>query len=248
MIVRETAEHFICYKQPDHAVISGEVAKAWNRNLLPSSELFAETCYAVEHHDDGWKIPDEQPIWNDALKQPASFVHYPLALKLHFYTEGLNSLQNDYAKLLCSIHYASFFTHATGAAEQDFYLNEKLRQNSLLKSGYDEMLTDYHFRMLQFCDDISLFMCLHAPGTQPENFGDWFKNGFRQSEILLHRKEKIEIRWQNESSLQLLNSPLQQIVSVMLPHKRLNKKECSEQGLEKTWKKTPFSRSTFTIL
>lgn len=247
MIIRETSDHFFCYKQPDHAVISGEAAKAWNKALLPSTDLFTEACYAIEHHDDGWTIPDEQPIWNDLLNQPASFVHFPLALKLHFYETGINALNNDYAKLLCSMHYASFFATAAGTAEKEFLLNEKIRQRTLLQAGFNDVLTDYHFSMLQFCDDLSLFICLHEPETKPEHYTDWFKNGFRHSEILLGNTEKIEIRWKTASDLQLIHSPLAEMISVLLPYKRISKKDCSELGIAATWKQTPVSHATFTL-
>jgi hypothetical protein len=248
MIVRETAEHFICYKQPDHAQLSGSIAKAWKRELIPSGELFAQTCYAIENHDNGWHIPDELPIWNEKLKQPTSFVHYPLPLKLHFYKVGIDSLDNDYAKLLCSKHYTSFFANATGEEEKEFFLNETMRQTEILDNAlYNEKLVEYHFYMLQICDDISLFICLHQPGTKPENYSDWFKNGFRHSETLLGENKKIEIRWKNDDHLQLINSPLQQQVSVLLPYKRLSKEECYTRGLAEAWKKTPTAHSTFTI-
>lgn len=247
MIVRETAEHFICYKQPDHAMISGAVAKAWKRDLLPAAKLFDETLYAIEHHDDGWQIPDEMPVWNDALNQPASFIHYPLPLKLHFYREGIDCLQNDYAKLLCSKHYASFFVNASADDEKEFFLNEKIRQSLLHNQGYNTELLNYHFCMLQFCDDISLFICMHEPGTKAEDYIDWFRNGFRHSKQLLSANKKIEIRWQNATDLELINSPLDHQVSVLLPYKRLSKAMCKEKGLAVTCKQTPVAHSTFTI-
>jgi hypothetical protein len=245
MIVRETDLHFVCYTQPDHAAVSGEIALAWNRELLPSHSRFQEACKAIHHHDDAWLIPDIAPLWNDMLHQPASFMHFPVHLKLHFYQTGIDLVEkkNLYAALLISKHFSSFYKDALGEMEKQFLFNEQIRQHQLLKQldlePDDEELT-YHFYMLQFCDDLSLFICLHEPGSDNTTT-------FKRSFELLGKDETIEAAWLSVSHLELLHSPLQQQVNILLKYKLLPKKLLREKGLMNCWNQTPWAHQSLTI-
>jgi len=245
MVIRETDLHFICYTQPDHAAVCGEIARAWKKELLPGFMLFSQACHAVEHHDDAWLIPDIAPLWNDVLQQPMSFIHYPLHLKLHFYEYGIDMLQkkNPYSALLVSKHFSSFYEQAMGEMEKQFLFNEQIRQHQLLKElaldSNDEERT-YHFYMLQFCDDLSLFICLHEPGS------DEITN-FKRSQDLLGKNEVIDAAWRSVSHLELTHSPLQEQVNILLKYKLLPKKLLRERGLSYCWNVTPWAHQSFTI-
>lgn len=209
MIVRRKGNHFILIKQHDHALISGEFAAHMKEAISP----LAKTLYAISHHDVGWVALDQNILWNEETNEPYSFNDYPLLAKLEAYREGISKVEaNDpYAGFLVSKHFASFFTNVTDPAGRQFREQEILRQNKLREhfTEKEQQNIAHNFRLLQFCDDLSLFLCLNEPG---ENTHPWYKDGFR------YQGKKVKWVWEDETTLRLVPNLFTQSFTVEIPY------------------------------
>ena len=164
MIVRDAKDCYIMITQHEHANLSAQFADKWRKESFLGSNLFDDVVVGIREHDRSWIVLDEIPFWNDAKQIPYSFVDYPLSLKLHFYTYGLNEIEaiTPYGCLLASLHYCSFFTKMSNRDAELFLQSEKRRQGKIKHSlgldSNDEKDLLYHFRLLQLCDDLSLYI------------------------------------------------------------------------------------------
>ncbi|MGM0751898.1 MAG: DUF3891 family protein [Bacillota bacterium] len=242
MIIRETEDSFIMIKQHDHAFLSGETIKHFNRNLLKSDQFFDDALYAAYQHDRSWIGLDDTPIWNDREKIPYTFSDYPLLPKLAFYKIGVDEIErvNAYASLLCSLHFCSFFSQSqnkdclvflTGEARRQMRLKEKL-------SELDEELLQQHFRLLQFADNLSLYLCLNEPGVDKEEEHPWFKNGFNHTEMFHQENRPLMPRWVDENEVTLDRYPFEKDFHVSLKYKTVAKSAIENMGIAAAYEKS----------
>ncbi|MGE6753490.1 DUF3891 family protein [Rossellomorea sp. NPDC071047] len=242
MIIRETKDSFIMIRQHDHAFLSGETIKHFNRNLLKSDEFFEDALYAAYQHDRSWIGLDETPIWNDREKTPYTFSDYPLLPKLAFYKIGVDEIErvNTYASLLCSLHFCSFFSQSKNKDCLVFLTGEARRQMRLKESfpDLDEELLQQHFHLLQFSDNLSLYLCLNEPGVGKEDEHPWFRNGFKHTEIFHHDHQPLTVRWMNEKEVTLDPYPFNKDFHVSLQYKIVTKGLIEEMGIAEAYEKS----------
>lgn len=131
-------------------------------------------------HWPGWNS-----FWNDRVKALYSFIDFPLIPRLSFYKKGIDEVENQssYAGLLCSLYYHSFFVGAKGPAAIEFSRQEKSRQNRLMEQlnlfeAHKKDLLKNHFLIIQFFDNLSLYLCIQEPGTPKAEEFPWFNYGF----------------------------------------------------------------------
>ncbi|WP_202077328.1 DUF3891 family protein [Caldalkalibacillus salinus] len=236
MIILEHDQQFHLVKQHDHAQASGQIARQMNIPRLTFDSRTDDVYIAVDEHDRGWIDLDETPIWNDKTQTPFSFEDYPLYPKLQFYRLGLDEVevQSPYAALLCSLHYASFFEDVQDSKALAFYEQERTRQRRLLQQlalweEDDHEAIDTFYDLLQFCDHLSLFICLSTVDKEEENFR-WQDNGFRQRFEHLDF-EHIMPRWVDESTIALTPFPLHEPTRVTVKEKILTASEIEQHGL-----------------
>lgn len=214
MIVRRRENEFVLIAQHDHALISGEFAA----HLAEPFEPFASTVYAISHHDVAWVELDHAVLWNEAKNQPYSFEDYPLAPKLEAYTKGISLVEAKdlYAGILCSKHYASFFDHVSDPAGRRFREQELARQNKLLKrlSEPEKENLESNFRLLQFCDDLSLALCLNEP---QQNTHPWYADGIR------YQGGNYQWVWEDEKSLRLTPNLFGKPFTIEIPYQIADK-------------------------
>lgn len=236
MIVREDQEDYIFVTQHDHAYIAGELFTHFKKEFV-TMEHYESLKFAIYQHDRAWMIPDAIPILNDINKKPFTFFDYPERLKLHFYKLGIDQidLANSYAAILCSMHYASFYADAQHEFGIQFYEREKLRQKHLinkLKIPHERLLA-YQLKILQFCDDLSLYICLNKPGVSKAEEVRMFKYGFCNSEFFGRQgATKIVASYQNERNILTFNySPFEGPFDIKLFVKRVSKKLIKDIGV-----------------
>ena len=212
MIVRERADSYILIKQHDHGLISGEFARHWAEEPQPLDP----TLYAIANHDVGWQSLDAFMHWNEESGKPYSFTDYPIESKLRAYKEGINLLEarSPYAACLCSMHYSSFLSDSED--EFRFRENEDERRrrikNALSREELDNL--ERNFRLLQMCDNLSLFVCLNEPGR---NAHPWYKRGFE------FEGTRFEPIWENHHTLQLDPSPFSEPFNLIVPYTLVDK-------------------------
>ncbi|WP_168122358.1 DUF3891 family protein [Paenibacillus sp. HB172176] len=185
MIVRETKTEFVMTTQHEHACFSGEIAAHFKSELWIDPHLLEAVLLAIREHDRGWISLDETPVWYDRIKAPYSFMDYPLYPKLPMYTRGIDEVEdrNAYAALICSLHYASFKAiRASSHPDCIAYIqHEEERQNRItqqLRLSPASPVIAQHLRLLQLCDEISLYVCMNEPGAGKDEEHPWYRDGF----------------------------------------------------------------------
>ncbi|CDQ18363.1 Protein of unknown function [Halobacillus karajensis] len=252
MIVLEKENYFHMIAQHDHAIISRQIVEQWKNHYLLRSKLREEADWAIQQHDRAWIPLDQDPEWNEDKERPYTFVDYPLKKKLSAYQRGIQEVasQSMYAGMLCSMHYASFFSEKDdNPLVQAFLTEEKKRQKDLFASmemdiPYD--VYDLHFRRLQFCDDLSLYVCMQEPGTPKKKEVPWFKEGFRQA--FDFAPDGMLANWVDETSVSVDPFPFEYPFSVDIPYRAVSKQEIEEKGLSKAFQETGVSRYTITFI
>ncbi len=214
MIVRELPNCFILVDQHEHGKISGTFAEHWADGPSP----LGSTLYAIANHDIGWRELDASVRWNEGTDRPYSFADYPVEPKLRAYTNGLDLLESrdPYAACLCSMHYGSFVQNSRNAAEAEFWSSENRRRQRLEDSMSGEELENLerNFRLLQLCDDLSLFVCLNEPGR---NEHPWYRDGFELEGT------KFEPHWEDRSTLRLRPNPFSRQFGFAVPYRIVGK-------------------------
>jgi hypothetical protein len=212
MIVRERSDSYVLIKQHDHGLLSGEFARYWAERPRP----LQSTIYAIMEHDVGWQNLDTPVSWSEKTGKPYSFTNYPMGPKLQAYKEGLNFLEarNPYAACLCSMHYTSL----VGDTEQEvrFRESETARQRKIESAMNKEESTnlEHNFRLLQLCDDLSLFVCLNEPGR---NDHPWYKDGFS------FKGAKYAPIWEEHFTLRLDPTPFSGPFDLVVPYTQVEK-------------------------
>ena len=214
MIVRDKPDSYVLIGQHDHGRVSGEFARHWGERPIP----LESTLYAIANHDVAWQRLDKTLRWNETTGKPYSFVDYPAEPKMEAYREGLDLLeaQDPYAACLCSMHYASFVRDARGAAEVGFREGEGRRQERLrgAMSARELENVERNFRLLQTCDDLSLFVCLNEPGRSDH---PWYREGFE------FMGTKFVPTWEDRRTLRLNPSPFSEAFDLFIPHLSVGK-------------------------
>lgn len=254
MIIREAADAFWMVRQPDHAHLSGQIAEVWQDPYFDTSPHKEDTIRAVYAHDDSWLPADQTPFWNDVQQTPFSFITYPSALKMVLYTNGINTLEqeNPYSALLVSLHYSSFMNPQI-KAESAFLQREEARQHRLkqqlgIRTEKQEVLLHYHFDILQFCDNLSLYLCLNKPGTSKAEEYPFFKEGFRNSEhFAFTGYQKIHAFWLSPHQVLVQHFPFRQSFEVVLTLKQVRKDVVKASGLIPAYKQADDTSFPVTI-
>jgi hypothetical protein len=243
MIVYERGEKFVMVAQHHHALASGEIARRWRERYFIGKDRREDVLYGISQHDRGWIDLDNTPFWNDADKRPYSFVEFPLVPKLSFYRKGVDEVEetSPYGALLCSMHYVSFFDGTSEETALSYVRDEQARQRRLrerLGIGEEEAaVLHFHFTLLQFCDNLSLYICIQEPGIAKEQEISWYRNGFPQR-FTFNGEEKISARWLDRKTVQLTSFPFEEEFEVSVPLKEVTKKEVEQLGIAKAYSQT----------
>ncbi|WP_078595759.1 DUF3891 family protein [Evansella clarkii] len=253
MIVKETAKYFILIEQHYHAEISGELANKWRKDYFLGADKRGSVELAIRMHDWCWQKLDKKPVFLTKEKQPASFTDYPLNEKIVAYTEGIEFMKerDEYAALLISSHYSSFFNGKSGKKETKFRTEEEGRQNELKqKLGVENHAMkefQFHFDLLQLCDNLSLYLCMNKWGASKDEEISWFRKGFPQKFTPLNN-EKLYGEWESEGKVILEPFPFSmQTVDVTIPYKKISKGEHTSESLLEEYQNTEYTYQDIKI-
>lgn len=254
MIVYERPGDFVMIKQHDHAQLSAEIAKHVNQSVFLDPSRREDVLYSILEHDRGWIDLDDVPIWNDHVHSPYSFMDFPSLLKLAFYKKGIDEVEqeNRYAALLCSLHFVSFFDGDEAQATQQFVRHEKARQEKIkLEEGIgtrsDEKELELYFNLLQFCDNVSLYVCLNEPGVKKSEELSWYRHGFPQLFSFLDR-EKIMPRWVGADKVALSPFPLNRELEASVRIKEVKKVDLAWIGIAQAYEKADYENRVVTFI
>jgi hypothetical protein len=118
-------------------------------------------------HDFAWAEEDVEPVWDPKTRGPVSFLSIPDARRIALYSTGLNRLEaiDGYAALLASLHFSRFADEPEWAAFREHEAERRRRIARGLGIADDDPELLAHFDLLRHLDDLSLFVCLAAPGS-----------------------------------------------------------------------------------
>lgn len=243
LLLYERETDFVLVEQHHHAILSGDLFNNWEYDLLVGKHRQSDVFFAIRHHDHAWIGLDATPLWNDGQNAPYSFIDLPSLLKLPHYQLGIDWVErrNQYAAILCSQHYASFFNHSKGDAEQAYYRYERERQNRLRAEIGDvsDRETNAHLAILQFLDRLSIYICINEPGVSKDREFGWYQDGFEGTEQLPHANGgRIVAQWLHERSIGLTAFPFAQKFEVSVPTKIVDKRAIQKHGIAEAYRVT----------
>lgn len=251
MIVREYKDKFILIEQDHHARLSGEIMKYWKDDLFKGKERKKSVEFAISNHDLGWKLFDLEPFWNDQEERPYSFIDFPVMPKTALYSYGIDLVEREdaYAALLCSNHYARFMNNVPTKEAQQFVQAEKMRQQRLIASipDFDEQLYQYHYALLRFGDDISLYLCINEPGTPPDAIHPFFRNGINVSFLNTFNRNYLSLYFKDEQTVIIDDFPFVESFMVLIRQKSVYKKDIDKNGFIDSYKQAPYEELPITL-
>lgn len=249
MICREHDGAFVMVEQHEHGRLSGELAKRFRSEQIPEPTRRGEVLWAISNHDRGWIDLDETPLWNDAEGVPYTFIDFPVVPKLTFYSRGLDEIEEEtpYGALLCSLHYDRLIEVAgiasqelTEYREREEERRARIRRDLEQSAPIGEAELYYDSRLLQFCDDLSLYLALNEPGSPKSEEHPWWTDGFATSEEFgFTDGRRITAAWQGEHALMLDPFPFTDTFEISLKLRRVRKSEVESKGIASAYKDSP---------
>lgn len=244
MIIRESKEAFTFISQHDHANIAGEFFMNLKKDFVPL-DYYESLKFAIYQHDRSWIVPDGDPVWDDLRKRPYDFFTYPETLKYHFFRLGIEQTDqvNSYAALLCSMHYSSFLSSDNTEKGRSFYNKEIQRQKHLMLrlNIVNDTFLKYQLKILKFCDDLSLYVCLNKPNSEKKQEHPLYKDGFPDSAFFNDGGEKnIVASYTERNTIKFNYSPFYQKFDIKITFKKVLKEDIKKMGLSKAFAAQPW--------
>jgi hypothetical protein len=178
MLYREDPQGRIAITQPMHALVSGQLARAWGNAQFGEVAPWEEVCLGAEQHDVGHTVWEQAPRLNPQTGLPYSFLEMPRQWHLQLWSSAPSLVlpQGRYAALLVSLHGTGLYEHYDATKDppeivqaiQNYLAQERAFQEALLSSlradAYygpyaSEQVVARNRRLVQVWDALSLFIC-----------------------------------------------------------------------------------------
>lgn len=251
MIVNDRGSYYEWIDQHEHARVSGLLFLDWADPSIGADKEKEVLYHAIRYHDRAWIPLDKKPRWNEKKRRPYSFIDYPEKEKIAAYERGITETGKEhvYSGLLSSRHYTSFFKSPTTPTAKQFVQKEKERQRVLRKEAQvateKEML---HFKLLQWMDDISLYMCMNEPGATKEEEVSWFRHGFRHTFSFLH-DEKIVASFVANDTIEISPYPfLRSGLEIVIETALIDKETVQQRSITAAFSERKSSKRTFQLI
>lgn len=240
MIVRERLNDFVMIEQHHHASISGKLFDEVGANASWINNTLHEAIrYAIYYHDVGWSPFDAAPFWDDMHQEPYSFISYPNSIKTIIYRTGIDEVAavDLYAALLCSEHYIRFLANDDTSQSQQFVQKERKRQAYIIGTlpHYKRDEFFIHYDLLQFFDNLSLYICLHELDASEEDIHFFFKKGIPLP--TLYGGGTLSLAWK-DNHIVLEASLFDEPIDIHLSQKVVAKEHIKAVGMREAWKDT----------
>lgn len=252
MIVRKRNDEYIFIEQHHHGEISANIIEQLQELLLRDDRYKASVLYAIENHDIGWKLIDVTPFWNDATHTPYTFVDFPIPSKIVIYTYGVDQVEkvDPYAAALCSAHFSKFLEPFHDKEVQQFLTFEKIRRKRILTSfkKVTEEMFSRHLSILQFADNLSLFICLHEYATYEKEKHPFFLKGVPvPKHFPLFNQSDLIAKWADEHTLIIPNFPNNCTLQLTACEKVIHQDAITTNGLVKEYSDAPLIKRTINV-
>ncbi len=164
---RQLSEDWWLVAQPDHAVLSGALARQIHSPYVPG--LDEDMLQAIALHDEGWAAFDSSVHRHDG--RPMSFLEAPVPDFLQAWRASIERAERDSAVggIMVSEHFCRIArvrpkpapgTASNQALIDKFVEEEAGRQSRLLhEQAHSRQDISVLVDVLQFCDLLSLYLC-----------------------------------------------------------------------------------------
>jgi hypothetical protein len=189
-------------RQHDHALLAGALAFAWRGP--DGAGIPWTTALATALHDVVWMEEDRIPRVDPVTGAPYDFTTLPPALKRAFVDAGVERLAtlDPEVAALVSAHHRTLATRAS-------------------------VDPDPPLAWLRFFDNLSLFLCLTAPGTT--SIPPWLSDS-------LTPPAPLTLRWLGPDSVGVRPYPFGAPVRGVLPYRDVPRRRYPDQGaLSRAW-------------
>ncbi len=176
MIIQPHEDGWLCFRQTDHALLSGAFARAWGNDVVPPLERRDELLIAASRHDDGWSEWELAPTLRPD-GEPVDFIRIPVNEHVALYRRGIDLIEAEdpYAGLVASLHGERLYTrpfhpgmdprieHLTGRDHElaEAYVgHERARQRRLVDATDSGEVCEEAWRLMQVWDRLSLLVCM----------------------------------------------------------------------------------------
>lgn len=176
--------------QNDHGILAGELVDHWGNDRFAVPTPLDGVRKGVAMHDEGWRGPDAEPLFNAEERRPEHFLEIEMKDHIPLYRTGVEEVlrQDGYAGLLVSMHWTGLYRGRWGmqtgildfgsgrtpiqqlqddsvAAQEQHWIEVKRELvNGTVRSDFEANLW-HNYDLLQTFDLLSLFVCVanHAP-------------------------------------------------------------------------------------
>ncbi|OKH54030.1 hypothetical protein NIES2101_08120 [Calothrix sp. HK-06] len=185
MLHRFTEQGLVCITQPHHAIIAGELARAWGNEQFGNFVPFDEVCLGASLHDIGWVKWEQKPTLNPETGYPHKFTQLPTQVHIDMWSSAkqLALPFGRYAALLVSLHGTGLyerFSNWRNSKEattivQDFLNQEAAFQEQLIYIlNQDEYFAQYavpsiikrNQQLVATWDSLSIILCQGFTGKE----------------------------------------------------------------------------------
>lgn len=185
MLHRSSKEGLICITQPNHAWVSGQLARVWGNEHFGQVVPTQEVCLGAEQHDIGWVKWEESPTLNPKTGYPHRFCELPTQVHVDIWSNAqpLTKPLGRYAALLISLHGTKLYERFTGwqnspessqivqkFLDREYAFQEQLTTTLKNDPYYAPHVTPEAIkrnrRLVAIWDALSLIVCQNLPGKQ----------------------------------------------------------------------------------
>jgi hypothetical protein len=191
MIVRLDGNDWLLIRQPDHALLSGELASRWGNAQFAPPEPREPVLRAVARHDNGWEEWEARPRVDPATGAPYSFLNTPVEAFLAIWRRGVRRAMTEgpYVGLLVGAHGRRLVERrlargddpppvraALAAFVTEVRAEQERAKGELAWDEAAETRFGANDALLKLCDGLSLLFCCgplgeerfpDAPGPSP---------------------------------------------------------------------------------
>ena len=175
MLIRDDGDSWVAIPQPAHALLSGEIARAWGNAQFAAPERPQDLCLGAEQHDVAWADWDLKPPLHAPAGRAASFYEAPFHERVAIWADAPRRVlaQSPYAALVVSLHGtnihsiyvdASSLPPAEAALVRDYLEGQRVLQDGLIAAlGIDREHASRAGELVFCLDAISLSLCHDWP-------------------------------------------------------------------------------------
>jgi hypothetical protein len=172
MLFRDTADGWLAVSQPMHALVSGQMLRAWGAPGFARPDPFEEVATAAAHHDVGWMGWEAAPTLDPATGRPHVFRAVGARHHAPMWEEGVRRATASWGPwvgLLVSRHGSLIYSRyddrhqddpADGIAVRHYLETQAVRQAALAAAvGATPAEVDRAAALVAVTDALSLAVC-----------------------------------------------------------------------------------------